>query len=99
MNMSRMLLVPAAAVLLASLPLTAKKGPGEPPQHSGQVSHPNATKRHKGMDTNRDGVITRDEWRGNNRSFGNQDRNRDGVITSQDREVKPGHSKPKKKSK
>lgn len=38
-----------------------------------------------GQDRNRDGVVDRYEWRGNNRSFERQDRNRDGRITPQDR--------------
>jgi hypothetical protein len=38
-----------------------------------------------GIDRNRDGVITRAEWRGNTRSFRNQDRNRDGVVSAEDR--------------
>jgi len=33
------------------------------------------------MDTNRDGVITRDEWRGSDRSFDVHDWNRDGRLT------------------
>jgi hypothetical protein len=40
------------------------------------------------MDTNGDGVITRDEWRGNDRSFADHDRNGDGVLSGP--EVKPG---------
>jgi Ca2+-binding EF-hand superfamily protein len=36
--------------------------------------------RHRGMDQNGDGVITRDEWRGNDQSFRQHDRNGDGVI-------------------
>ncbi len=40
------------------------------------------------MDTNRDGVITRDEWRGNDRSFADHDCNGDGVLSGP--EVKPG---------
>jgi EF hand len=32
-------------------------------------------------DANRDGVLTRDEWRGDARSFREQDRNRDGVLS------------------
>lgn len=39
-----------------------------------------------GLDRNRDGTISRYEWRGNNRSFERQDRNRDGRITPQDRQ-------------
>ena len=38
-----------------------------------------------GVDRNRDGVVTRTEWRGNTRSFRVQDRNNDGVITPSDR--------------
>lgn len=36
--------------------------------------------RFHGLDRNRDGVITRAEWRGNDTSFRQHDRNRDGVI-------------------
>ena len=44
--------------------------------------------RHRGMDRNRDGVITRDEWRGNDVSFSRHDRNRDGRLAGY--EVRPG---------
>jgi Ca2+-binding EF-hand superfamily protein len=37
--------------------------------------------RFAGMDTDRDGVITRAEWRGNTRAFRQQDTNRDGVLS------------------
>lgn len=37
--------------------------------------------RFRGMDQNRDGVITRSEWRGNARSFDVHDRNRDGILS------------------
>ena len=40
------------------------------------------TTRYRGMDDNRDGVITRAEWRGNDQSFRQQDRNNDGVLTA-----------------
>lgn len=33
------------------------------------------------MDRNGDGVITRDEWRGNDNSFRKHDRNRDGILS------------------
>ena len=36
--------------------------------------------RFRGMDRNGDGVITRGEWRGNDRSFDVHDRNNDGVV-------------------
>ena len=37
--------------------------------------------RFHGLDRNRDGAITRTEWRGNDTSFRQHDRNRDGVIS------------------
>jgi hypothetical protein len=40
--------------------------------------------RFRGMDRNRDGIITRREWRGNDRSFRNQDLNRDGVLSGRE---------------
>ena len=39
------------------------------------------TGRFRGMDRNRDGVITRVEWRGNDQSFRRHDANNDGVLT------------------
>jgi hypothetical protein len=38
-------------------------------------------KRFHGMDRNGDGVVTRKEWRGNDRSFRIHDRNGDGVLS------------------
>ena len=40
-----------------------------------------AQMRFQGLDTNRDGVITRGEWRGNDVSFRNQDWNGDGILS------------------
>jgi EF hand domain-containing protein len=40
--------------------------------------------RFRGMDRDNDGVITRSEWRGNNRSFQNQDWNKDGVLSGRE---------------
>jgi hypothetical protein len=37
--------------------------------------------RFHGMDRNRDGVVTRSEWRGNDQSFRQHDRNSDGVLS------------------
>jgi len=51
-----------------------------------------AQMRFQGMDRNGDGVITRDEWRGNDRAFRNQDWNGDGVLSGD--EVRPGARKP-----
>jgi hypothetical protein len=40
--------------------------------------------RFRGMDRNRDGVISRDEWRGDDQSFREHDRNGDGVLTPEE---------------
>src|SRR5436190_22788158 len=44
--------------------------------------------RFRAMDRNGDGVITRDEWRGNDRSFRNHDWNNDGKLSGD--ELKAG---------
>jgi Ca2+-binding EF-hand superfamily protein len=51
-----------------------------------------APMRFQGMDTNRDGVITREEWRGNARAFNNNDWNGDGILSGD--EVRPGAQRP-----
>ncbi|HEX6899857.1 MAG TPA: hypothetical protein VF789_09090 [Thermoanaerobaculia bacterium] len=48
----------------------------------------NLDMRFAGMDRNRDGRITRDEWRGNDNSFAQHDWNGDGVLSGA--EVRPG---------
>ena len=40
-----------------------------------------AQTRFRGMDTDKDGVITRAEWRGSDQAFRQQDTNRDGVLS------------------
>ncbi len=40
--------------------------------------------RFRGMDRNHDGVISRDEWRGNDQSFREHDRNGDGVLSPEE---------------
>jgi hypothetical protein len=40
-----------------------------------------AQMRYQAMDTNKDGVITRNEWRGTDRAFRNEDWNGDGVLS------------------
>jgi Ca2+-binding EF-hand superfamily protein len=47
----------------------------------------NGTMRFQGMDKNHDGVITRDEWNGSDRSFRNHDWNGDGQLSGD--EVRP----------
>src|SRR5262245_33692761 len=46
-----------------------------------------APMRFRGLDRDHDGVITRDEWRGNSVSFRVHDWNRDGLLAG--REVRP----------
>ena len=50
------------------------------------------TIRFAGMDNNRDGVITRKEWNGSDRSFEVHDWNRDGILSGE--EVRPGARRP-----
>jgi hypothetical protein len=47
-----------------------------------------ARTRFEGMDRNNDGQISREEWRGSDRSFANHDWNGDGVLSGD--EVRPG---------
>ncbi|MBS1787783.1 MAG: hypothetical protein JST85_08680 [Acidobacteria bacterium] len=49
----------------------------------------------KKMDTNQDGQITRDEWKGRDRGFQRADRNNDGVISRE--EALAGRQKPRKR--
>ena len=70
-------MVALPAVLAAAAPSpTPAPSPSPPPM------------RFQRMDTSGDGVITRDEWRGNDRSFADHDCNGDGVLSGP--EVKPG---------
>ena len=69
------LTLPAAALAMAltvPVALDAQRGRGR-----GQAD----TIRFQGMDTNRDGIISRQEWRGNDRSFMNHDWNGDGQLS------------------
>ncbi len=52
----------------------------------------NTRMRFYGLDTDRDGRITRDEWRGNQNSFNQHDWNGDGVLSGI--EVTPGAQRP-----
>jgi Ca2+-binding EF-hand superfamily protein len=49
-------------------------------RQAGERSRPEQT-RLRSMDADRDGVITRTEWRGSVQAFRQQDRNRDGVLS------------------
>ena len=60
-----------SAILLSAGEVQAK----EQAAYHGQRSY-------RGMDRDNNGSITRNEWRGNNRSFSNHDYNRDGILTN-----------------
>jgi hypothetical protein len=51
----------------------------------------------QGMDTDNDGAITRQEYRGDDQSFANHDWNGDGVLSGE--EVRPGAHKPDRHAK
>lgn len=77
------LFLPASLALVMAVPATldAQRGRGRGRSEAAQM-------RFAGMDTNRDGIISRDEWRGNDRSFENHDWNGDGRLSGP--EVRPG---------
>jgi Ca2+-binding EF-hand superfamily protein len=52
------------------------------------LQNQNEQMRFQGLDRNKDGRITRNEWRGNDQSFANEDWNGDGVLSGD--EVRPG---------
>src|SRR6185436_16854487 len=52
-----------------------------------QGQNRNSTMRFREMDANRDGVITRQEWRGNDRAFRNHDWNGDGKLSGDELRV------------
>jgi Ca2+-binding EF-hand superfamily protein len=64
-----------ATMLVAPGPASAQ-GRGR-----GQEQNANRQMRFQGMDTDNDGVITRDEWRGSDESFREHDTNHDGVLS------------------
>ncbi len=66
-------LVLPAAVLAAAMAV--------PVMLDAQRGQQNTQMRFAAMDTNRDGVISRAEWRGNDRSFANNDWNGDGQLS------------------
>lgn len=74
----------SSILLAAALCLTAISSVQAQPQ--GQRR--NMAIRFQAMDTNNDGVVSRQEWRGNDRSFRNHDWNGDGILSGD--EVRPG---------
>ncbi len=81
--------------LAIALPLMA--APVAPAQDDDQQARPRTSQsreamRFQGMDSNRDGVITRREWRGSDTSFRTHDWNGDGVLSGN--EVRVGAARP-----
>jgi hypothetical protein len=74
-----------AAVVLLSCIVAAPLSAGQYTPNQGQGTRTDRAERRvmrfQGMDTNRDGVITRGEWRGSERAFERHDLNRDGVLS------------------
>lgn len=75
-----------------------KRGHNKPPKtHNVTKVKPErggstAPMRFRGLDRNGDGMISRTEWRGNDRSFAKADWNGDGTLSGD--EVKPGAKRP-----
>ena len=53
--------------------------------------------RFQGLDKNRDGLITRSEWQGDDRAFANHDWDGNGILSGD--EIRPGATKPKTRGK
>ncbi|MCA1563530.1 MAG: hypothetical protein LC753_06755 [Acidobacteria bacterium] len=65
-------------------------------KHKGEVRGASGDQmRFQGLDKNRDGMITRSEWQGDDRSFANHDWNSNGVLWGD--ELRPGATKPRAK--
>ena len=72
---------PLIQFLLFALALSLSAGIANAQSNNYQMKYRN-------LDTNNDGMVSRAEWRGNNRSFQNHDWNRDGILSGN--EVTPG---------
>jgi len=75
-----------SAVMLPALALSQNTGSGNS-RDNGQTRDSREQMRFRAMDTDNDGVITRDEWQGNAQSFREHDLNHDGVLSGE--EVRP----------
>jgi hypothetical protein len=90
MTRRRKTVLPLLSAAVLALAWAADTATAQGPTPSPQVS-PDHT-RHQGMDANGDGVITREEWRGNDQSFRQQDTNGDGRLSG-DEVVPPGQGR------
>jgi Ca2+-binding EF-hand superfamily protein len=80
------------AALALALPLFAAPAAAQDDYPRAQDSQPRDNMRFRGMDRNRDGVITRREWRGSDQSFRVHDWNGDGVLSGD--ELRVGAARP-----
>ena len=81
------------AAFVLALPLWAAPLHAQNSQYPRTDSQSRDDMRFRGMDQNRDGVITRSEWRGSDRSFRVHDWNGDGVLSGD--EVRVGATRPR----
>jgi Ca2+-binding EF-hand superfamily protein len=79
---------------LAAQPTLATAGTAQGRQAQARQAQPRETMRWRAMDTNRDGRITREEWKGTARSFRVHDWNSDGVLS--ENEVRMGGARDKR---
>jgi len=93
MNMSRLASACALTIGVMALPAMALNTHNTQPYYNGQAQNQGQRQgrgdwqnRMKAMDRNGDGIITRDEWTGDDASFKKHDRNGDGVISAADRQ-------------
>ncbi|MEK7833464.1 MAG: hypothetical protein AAB401_20400, partial [Acidobacteriota bacterium] len=72
------------AVCLLALILSTAAFAQDPLGQRGKRKVRNHGGKLKKMDTNQDGQITRDEWKGRDRGFQKADRNNDGIINREE---------------
>ena len=80
----------SAMVVVAGLCLAAASGAAA----QGRGNQGPVAPRFKGMDTNGDGAISRQEWRGSERAFRNHDWNNDNVLSGDELRVGAGRQNP-----
>ena len=73
----------------------AQKAPKAKHEHGKPKTADTPHMRFHGLDRNSDGIISRAEWSGNDRSFGEADWNGDGMLSGD--EVRPGAKRPSKR--
>jgi hypothetical protein len=76
----------ALALTLAALPFAVQSSVDAQSRFA-QPTQQNTQTRFRGMDSNNDGVVTRNEWRGSAQSFQEHDWNRDGVLSGDEMRV------------